>query len=103
LLDELRDLEAVFFEPEDRFEEDDRLADERFAPPLEEERWRFVAFDCERPDEERFFPADFPFFGILTPSRRASDSPIAIACLGFFALPPPCLYLCICSSTYSPA
>lgn len=37
-------------------------------------------------DEAFFLPG---FAGMFAPERRASLKPIAIACLGFFTLPPP--------------
>jgi hypothetical protein len=46
------------------------------------------------------------FFGILAPASRASLKAIAIACLGFFTLPPlpdfkvPCLYSCMTFCTF---
>src|SRR3954451_11298551 len=55
----------------------------------------------------RFLPPLFFFFGTFLPSRRASDSPMAIACLRLFTflpLPPlfkvPRLRLCIARSTF---
>src|SRR3954447_1857065 len=54
-----------------------------------------------------FFEDDF-FAGTLPPSRRASDNPIAIACLRLFTFLPepplfsvPCLRSCIAFSTLS--
>jgi hypothetical protein len=56
--------------------------------------------------EEDFFELDFFFAGTLAPSLRASESPIAMACLRlftFFPLRPdfsfPRLYSCISRST----
>src|SRR5436305_11137655 len=55
----------------------------------------------------RFLPPFFFFFGTFLPSRRASDSPMALACLRlfpFFPLPPlfsvPRLRLRIAPSTF---
>jgi hypothetical protein len=53
----------------------DRLADGLFCA-------------LRRPVLRRLFAAAFPFFGILTPARRALDKPIAIAC---FVDRAPCL------------
>src|SRR5205085_10286034 len=59
--------------------------------------------------EDDFFDDDF-FFGTLPPSARASDNPMAIACLRlvtFLPEPPlfnvPCLRSCIALSTLSEA
>ena len=35
-----------------------------------------------------FFLRDLRFFGTFAPERRASESPIAIACLRLFTVPP---------------
>jgi hypothetical protein len=60
-----------------------------------------------------FFDVDFfslGFSGTLPPSSRASDRPIAIACLGFVTFLPeppersvPCFISCIAFSTFSDA
>jgi hypothetical protein len=82
LLEDLRD--------EERFFEDDFFEEERF-------------FELD------FFEDDF-FFGTLPPSRRASERPIAIACLRLFTFFPelpllsvPCFRSCIAFSTLSDA
>jgi len=59
------------------FLEDDFRADDRF----EEDRFEEDRF------EDDFFRDDF-FGGTLSPSRRASDSPMAIACLRLFTFLP---------------
>jgi hypothetical protein len=59
-------------------------------------------------DDERFLDALFDdFFGTLAPERRASESPIAIACLRLFTFLPerplfnsPCLRSCIAFFTF---
>src|SRR5690349_7027062 len=43
------------------------------------------------------------WFLTCTPERRASERPIAIACLRLLAFPLWRFILCICSRTYSPA
>ena len=79
--------------------------DEPFREPLDERlRPRLERFDreLERPRDERDLrPGPFP------PSRRASDSPIAIACLRLFTFLPdppdrsvPRLRSCIAFSTF---
>jgi hypothetical protein len=65
--------------------------------------------DRERPFDLRERLADFRF-GTLPPARRASDKPIAIACLRLVTLRPlrperrvPRFRSCMAFSTFSPA
>lgn len=85
-----RRLRADFFRPADG-----RLAGLMAPAPTARSRFAFlrVAADTE------------PFFGggSFTPSRRASERPIATACRRDFALPLPCFSSRICSRTNSPA
>ena len=108
--------ELLFFEPLLFFDDD--------APFFEEVDAFFVdddAFFVEPPffDDEPPFFAALPFFeddedpfgagGTLPPSRRASDKPMAMACLRLVTFLPepllsvPRLYLCISVSTLSDA
>jgi low affinity Fe/Cu permease len=96
---------------ERRERERERLDD---RPRLDErDRERPDERDLERPDElerlrddERLFLERELRLGTLPPSRRASESPIAIACLRLFTFLPdrpersvPCLRSCIAFST----
>jgi hypothetical protein len=110
--------EVDFFDEEDFFEEDDFFADEVFFEDDEEDFFEEPFFED---DEEAFFDDPFfeePFFededffavGTLPPSARASDRPIAMACLRlvtFLPEPPllsvPRLRSCIAFSTFSDA
>jgi hypothetical protein len=87
--------EVLFFEDEDFFDEDEDFFDD-------DEDF----FDEE---DEDFFDDDF-FDGTLPPSRRASESPMAMACLRLVTfLPEPPLFnfprfiSCMFSSTFSDA
>jgi hypothetical protein len=92
-------LRDAFFE-EERFFDELRFVDElRFFEDFFEEDFL----------DEAFFD-DFLRDGTLPPSRRASESPIAIACLRLFTFFPelplfsvPCLRSCIAFSTLSSA
>jgi hypothetical protein len=74
------------------------------------------ALECEREDPLRLVlrcERDLllrDFFGTFAPSRRASDSPMAMACFGFVTFLPlrplfsfPRFISCISSRTFSPA
>jgi hypothetical protein len=59
-----------------------------------------------RDEDLRFFDDDF-FLGTLAPARRASDKPMAMACLRLFTFLPerpllnvPCLRSCIARFTF---
>ena len=79
-------MRADFFD-EERFDDDffdeERFDEERFDDDFFDEDFRvdFFALDF-------FFEADFCRAGTLAPFSRASDNPIAIACLRLFTLPP---------------
>jgi hypothetical protein len=93
--------DEVFFEELDAFfDEDD---DAFFAPPED-------FFDDDDAPPAFFDDPDDDFFaGTLPPSRRASDRPMAMACLRLVTFLPeplfsvPRLYLCISVSTLSDA
>jgi hypothetical protein len=83
---------------DERFFDDDFFVDERF---FDDDFFEDDFFD------EDFFD-DFFFDGTLPPSRRASESPMAMACLRLFTFLPelplfsvPCLRSCIAFSTLS--
>jgi hypothetical protein len=73
---------------------------------LDFERLDFFAVvvrDFERDELLDVCRLDLGWLLTFTPERRASESPMATACLRLLAAPFPRFILCICSCTYSPA
>jgi hypothetical protein len=88
-------------------EDDDDLLLVEDDPLFEDEL--FAELDL-LPDDLELLLFDSAFLGALSPSARASESPIAMACLRlvtFLPLPPlfslPCCISCIALCTFSPA
>jgi hypothetical protein len=73
------------FQRLDDFFRDDFFEDERFDEDFFDDDF---FFDADFFDDDFFFDADFLRAGTFAPFFRASDSPIAIACLRLFTLPP---------------
>src|SRR5690349_4889389 len=72
----------------DFFREDERFEEERFDEDFFDDDLRDdVRFDVDFFDDDFFFDADF-LRGTFAPLARASERPIAIACLRLFTLPP---------------
>jgi hypothetical protein len=83
----------------------DRLAPDRLAPELrrEDEATVRVPLDLRGLRDDFADDLRFGFSGMSTPARRASESPIAMACRAFFAPCSPSRILSISRSTNSPA
>jgi len=101
---DLRECERLD-EPRERDDRFEREAEERERPRNDDERLERDEPERLRDDDER--PFRDPRLGTLSPSRRASDNPIAIACLRLVTFLPdrpersdPCLRSCMALSTF---
>ena len=104
---DLRECERLD-EPRERDDRFEREAEERERPRDDDERLERDEPERLRDDDER--PFRDPRLGTLSPSRRASDNPIAIACLRLVTFLPdlplfsvPAFFSFIAASTLSEA